>query len=91
MIKAGDKVRYSNEYIAKHQLIAPGQKRGKRRSKWFNRRRGDQRVMTVVRVIPGRYDWKIKKYTGDIVVLDIENTVHNIINTHWLRFVRRDT
>jgi hypothetical protein len=89
MIEVGDKVRYSNEYIAKHCFFAPGQRRSKRKSKWMNRRRGKQGVMTVLAVRKGEYDWRNKKYTGDLICLD--GLPFKWINDHWLRFVRRDT
>ena len=61
MIEVGDKVRYSNEYIAKHRFCAPGQRCSKRKSKWMNRRRGKQKVMTVLYIKRGKYDWKNKR------------------------------
>ena len=83
MLKVGDKVRYSNEYL---KAFGP-------RSRHWNKRRGKQQVMTVISVTQGQYDWKNKKYTGNIVKLD-RSTLTGLspyINTYWLRFVRRDT
>jgi hypothetical protein len=88
MLKIGDKVRFSNEYIAKHYIIGTGQRRSKRKSKWMNRRRGEQKVMTVIDIRKGEYDWRNKRYTGDLIILD---EPFKCINSHWLRFVRRDT
>lgn len=88
MLKIGDKVRYSNDYISKHSFLAPGQRRSKRKSKWFNRRRGEQKIMTVVYVRKGEYDWQHQRYTGDLIRLAERD---GWINSYWLRFVRRDT
>ena len=90
MLKVGDKVRFSNEYIAKHNIIAPGQRRGRH---WSKRRRGEQKVMTVLAVQKGHWDWRVKQYSGDIITLDEVGTFvpFKFINAHWLRFVRRDT
>lgn len=88
MLKIGDKVRYSNDYIAKHNVIALGQRRSKRKSKWFNRRRGDQKIMTVLHIRRGEYDWRNKGYTGDLIRLAERD---GWINSYWLKFVRRDT
>ena len=88
MIEAGDKVRYSNKY-----LTSIGRKRSVRKSKWFARRRGEQKIMTVLAIRKGRYDWKSKRYTGDLILLDNKSGFlpFTWINVHWLRFVRKDT
>lgn len=95
MLKVGDKVRFSNEYIAKHSILAPGQRRGRN---WFKRRRGKNKVMTVLKVEKGQWDWRTKRYAGDIIMTDelVEDFTpgkfrYKLINAHWLRFVRRDT
>jgi hypothetical protein len=91
MIEVGDKVRFSNEFIAKHNLFAPGQRKGRQ---WYKRRRGEQKIMTVLAVRNGVYDWRIKKYTGDLVLIeDVEDKLIPIkwLNAYWLKVVRKGT
>jgi hypothetical protein len=82
MIQVGDKVRYKNSYL---KAFGP-------HSRKYRRMRGKQEIMTVVEIQKGQYDWKNKKYSGDIVRLNQNNLFgFSWINTFWLSFVRRDT
>ena len=82
MIEVGDTVRYSNKYLK----MGLGGNYGKFRH--FRFRRTKQKLMTITYVIKGKYDWKYKNYTGDIVFTK-EHPVG--INTQWLRLVRKGT
>lgn len=86
MLKIGDKVRYRNQY-----LTGIGKRHGRSRIKC---RRGEQRVMTVIDIGRGKWDWRTKKYSGDLVLVDCPlDNLHPFswINAHWLKFVRRGT
>jgi hypothetical protein len=82
MIEVGDTVRYSNQYL-KMGL-------GTRFTNFRHprHRRTKQKLMVVTYIIKGRYDWKYRKYTGDIIYTKEHPSG---INTHWLRLVRKGT
>lgn len=78
MLKVGDKVRFSNRYLK----LFGTYKHGKYK-------KAKQQLMTVKSIAGGSYDWRSKKFTGQLVLVDPAPTLYGIINSQWLRFVRR--
>jgi len=78
MIKVGDRVRFSNEYLKSI---------GSRRGRNYKLRRGKQRIMKVLRVYRTVWDWRSRKSNTIVTVLVGDST--KAISTYWLRFVYR--
>lgn len=79
MLKVGDTVRFSNAYLKSIGRI----NNYSRRSRFS--KRGRQELHKIVAIHRGEYNWRIQKHTGDLVRLDNGK----IINSHWMKFVRR--
>ena len=78
MLKVGDTVRYTNKYLNSIGLYWNGHKYCK----------GKQKLMKVVYVYPGRWNWRVKKFHQCVRIDDGKKI--DIIDISWIEFVRRN-